>query len=566
MGTLSSVVQTKYSVVKDSLLPSDDERMTQEEQEKKNKRGGMDRYRSRLFLLVSILLAGFIIGSITIFMCRNTNNTSEEDEFFVTNNYTFYSNHSRGEVKGSGEGSALESGGGEHDKRRETEVPKHYGNLYRFEKVRKIGEEVANVLAKVSKRELKRKGKENARRFANRARRMMEGFKSIEFVGIIFELAYGSTIEAHRHKEIMKSFDVVKEKLDNLGDKIEQQMEEWQSLFYGNEIIESLRYFKWAFHRLNDYLQNPKGNEKIPAKEFLQKGHQDGAIGRNMLKIEDNIGKYFEKGSEAKPDYYLWLNVNLEIMARINQALQVFNTACRISHKENSVTDDKARNQCEQEREVIDNTVKKIEAQMDVHIEKCKQKSFAINKISGWIKNNINDDGESFQTSRNSIRNYIEENFPIWKYFVVVYEPVTGYDNHITNAHIQLFRYHERNIAIHLIPEESHKDCSQHGSQYSVTKRKSEEWNNEKLLRSAYQRLSGYRTCIAEEKYRNSIGWSVYGYWCQQRTNHLRMYDVDVDDFGISTYDYDYNSENDRRIFRTTETSLDLKTLCLYFV
>ena len=58
------MVQTKYNVVKDSLLPSDVERMTQEEQGEK--KGVKDRCRSRLFLMATIFLAAVIIGWISI--------------------------------------------------------------------------------------------------------------------------------------------------------------------------------------------------------------------------------------------------------------------------------------------------------------------------------------------------------------------------------------------------------------------------------------------------------------------------------------------------------------------
>ena len=91
---------------------------------------------------------------------------------------------------------------------------------------------------------------------------------------------------------------------------------------------------------------------------------------------------------------------------------------------------------CNQESTTSDDIEKIIEA-MTTELSKC-DKDFVVDYVKQWIKTQIK--GQSIEDTKNKIKDMIDEKFPNFHDLVVVYHPWNGYEHHVTNADLTLYR------------------------------------------------------------------------------------------------------------------------------
>ena len=88
---------------------------------------------------------------------------------------------------------------------------------------------------------------------------------------------------------------------------------------------------------------------------------------------------------------------------------------------------------------VLPNLKTEIFDVIDEKIQECRSVSNAERIAGEFLKREIRD-YDSIESARDKINTFLEEKYPYLTWLAVVYESLSGYDNHKTNADITEFR------------------------------------------------------------------------------------------------------------------------------
>ena len=249
----------------------------------------------------------------------------------------------------------------------------------------------------------------------------------------------------------MNAFKVVNEKLDNLARSMKKNtaliLHEMRGIQF-ERLISSIDVVIEYFNRYSS------GEEKA-MERLLRNEYEHGHVKRSIKELRLSIGHYFQRYRQKNGFCVKLYDFEVDLMTKLHRAKLGLKLGCTKSRNDTCTL------------AYIEQDIEKIGEEMHDELNKCTV-SFALDFTGNWLDDNIGGMVHTENVWRRiqsqasthlhdilkltltpiftkrfvaeDIWNFLKETFPEYEAMLLVYDPVSGFDSHSTNANFVRFR------------------------------------------------------------------------------------------------------------------------------
>jgi len=258
------------------------------------------------------------------------------------------------------------------------------------------------------------------------------------------DLIFG-TVEEARHNQLLKEFEKVNRKLDQLGYQIKASTERIVDQIWTSHVLTWVATLETTSSVWNNY----RKTMATEYKEQIIKLYSDNKIKTAVIGLKNSVGKNARSiGKSSGGDCKKIVLFKSYITSMLLKPYEAFKAGCVWnSMKTNGMNVLWATSICS-----IDNlpdVQSEIYKPIDDEIRECRSYSSVKANLEAWIddSNNVHS-GQTFLETKMSIEGVMKDRFPWMDFMLLIYDPIHGSKRHWVDNDIHKFRFRDRNIAI----------------------------------------------------------------------------------------------------------------------
>jgi len=333
------------------------------------------------------------------------------------------------------------------------------------------------------------------------------GILGNSFAGANFftDLAFGS-FETRMFNRVFKEFENLNDEIKSLRAFAKRGFNQVIGSIWEAQRINPLAKLDSAIDNYNNYMKNPESTslQKKLIDEFNSEDIRD-----SVHSIRRAIPNFSQTNfvNEGKCQELLLEKGNL--VSTFSRAYLAYNTGCALNNKvNNNMNKEEATSDCRDH--VLPNLKTEIFDVIDKKIQECRAVTNAERIAKDFLKREIRD-YDTISSAKRKINTFLEDKFPYLTWLAVVYEPLGGFDNHITNADITEFRlYNNMNIALGIMDScRNYPNCKQDRSECPIvpsspTRRRCVEFDGNSDLSGGF---------VGEECFDEKVTWDAEDFY-----------------------------------------------------